>query len=288
MILSKHRDNRTAEAVARFWGKTLSKDERQWYSIQSRSADEAEILIYDVIGWPFIDAETFVRELSAIDAPHIKVRINSPGGDVMDGTAIYNALRAHPAEITTVVEGVAASMASVIALAGDNVQIADNAYYMIHNPWTLGFGDEHAFRDMADFLGRIGNTLAQTYAKKTGTSVEAIKAMMDAETWLIGNECKEAGFADETIGDIEANARFELGMFAHAPKRLASAPRSYADKPPSKNEFERLLRDAGFSRSQAAAITGGGYKTIGQRDTDDDVLAAIRNLQSQLENYYEC
>ncbi|MDH5612207.1 MAG: Clp protease ClpP [Gammaproteobacteria bacterium] len=278
MILGKHRDQRTAESVARFWGKTLSKDEKQWYSINTTNSDQAEILIYDVIGWPFIDAETFVRELTAINAPNIKVRINSPGGDVMDGTAIYNALRAHPAQVTTVVEGMAASMASVIALAGDHVEIADNAYFMIHNPWTIGWGDEHALRDIADLLGRIGNTLAQTYAKKTGSKVADIKALMDAETWFIGSEAKDAGFVDAVVGDVEATARFELGMFDHAPKALKSAPRSFAENPPSAKELEQLLRDAGFSRSQSAAITSNGHKAIRQRDADEDVLLAIQNL----------
>ena len=118
-----YRTKANAEAVAKYWGKSLR--EKKWYSMSD--GDNAEIMIYDVIGWPFVDAETFVNDLNNIKADHITVRINTPGGDVFDGTAIYNALINHDAHITTRVEGIAASMGSIIALAGDTVEVADKS-----------------------------------------------------------------------------------------------------------------------------------------------------------------
>src|SRR3954469_2359119 len=115
-------------------------DGNKWYSIVAKSADEADVMIYDIIGWE-TTAKQFVTDLKALDAKTINLRINSPGGDVFEGVAIYTALKEHPAKVITHVDGLAASMASIIMLAGDEVHIAKNAFVMIHNAWSWATGD---------------------------------------------------------------------------------------------------------------------------------------------------
>jgi ATP-dependent Clp protease, protease subunit len=275
----KYRNSRTAACVATFWGKSQSN--KDWYDINANASD-AEIMIYDVIGWPFVDADTFVRDLNRLNVKDITVSINSPGGDVFDGTAIYNALKNHPANITTRIDGLAASMASIIALAGDRIEMAENAYYMIHNPWSFAIGDEYDMHKEAELLRKIGGTLAGTYAARTGATQEESKALMDAETWFTGTEAAESGFVDKAINTSPVSASFELGMYANAPNKLKSTPRGYSNEPPTEREFERLLRESGFSRSQAAAIVSGGYKGVAQREAGGDILTAISNLSSTI------
>jgi ATP-dependent Clp protease protease subunit len=150
---------------------------------------EAEILLYSEISeWWGIGAETFKRELDAITTPTINLRINSPGGDVFDSYAIYNALVAHPARIITHIDGVAASMASIIALAGDEVRMAENAFFMVHNPWSIVMGNADALRKEAGLLEKIGGTMADTYRERTGATAEEVAAWMDDETWFTAEE----------------------------------------------------------------------------------------------------
>jgi len=246
-----YRNNRTAESVAKFWGKSL--DDKEWYAIKNEG-ESAEIRIYDVIGWPFIDADTFVNELNRINAKEITVSINSPGGDVFDGTAIFNALNNHPAKIITRIDGIAASMASIIALSGDEIQINSNAYYMIHNAWSFAIGDYNDMRKEADLLEKITNTLATIYAEKTGIDLSEVRSMMDDETWLIGDELVDQGFADTVISNSSAKASFNLDMYDHAPKEISGGRK----KSPPKNirDLERGLRDLGYSRAEAVKKAG--------------------------------
>jgi len=248
--MQKYRSDRAAKTVATFWGKSLK--DREWYSMDT-SEGQTEVLIYDVIGWPFIDANMFARDFNRIESKEITVGINSPGGDVFDGTAIFNTIESHPARIITRIDGVAASMASIVALAGDEIQIAKNAYYMMHNPWSFAMGDYIEFQKEADLLKRIAGTLAQTYSDRTSIKIETVQAMMDDETWIIGEELVDQGFADKVVGDKKASAVFDLGMYSNAPKDITGQ----STKKPieTEREFEQLLtQDAGLSRSQARAI----------------------------------
>jgi len=161
-----YRSEKNAEAVARYWGKSLEKPD--WYKIEAKDDDNnAEIIIYDVVGWPYIDAFDLIRNLGTIKAKNISVRINSPGGDVFDGVAIFNALKEHPAHVTTKIEGLAASIASIIALAGDEVQAHKNAMYMVHDPWVLAAGNQYDLREIADILGKIGGNMLDIYYDKS-------------------------------------------------------------------------------------------------------------------------
>lgn len=194
---------------------------KSWYRIAAKQEGDdrahAEILIYDEIGRNFwgegIAAETLVKELSALDVETIDVRINSVGGQVFEGLAIFNALDRHPAKVTTYVDGMAASIASIVALAGDEVRIAENAFMMIHNPWGFEAGDAIAMRKMADILDGLASSLADTYVAKTGKSVKVIRGMMDEETWFSAEEALEIGLVDQVEEAMAVAASFDLSKF---------------------------------------------------------------------------
>lgn len=168
-------------------------------AIRAAKADQpAEILLYDEIGYWGVTAGAFQQALlQAGDGP-VRVRINSPGGDVFDGLAIFNALAAHKGGVETVVDGLAASMASVIALAGP-MTMQDSSMFMIHNAWTFMAGNRHDLTKQAGVLGKIDGQIAAIYGAKTGLSAEEIAAAMDAETWLTAAEAKTAGYADTVL-----------------------------------------------------------------------------------------
>lgn len=209
--------------------------------------------LYDEIGYWGTDARSFRARLKDATGD-ITLRINSPGGDVFDGIAIYNDLLAYDGTVKVEIVGLAASIASIIAMAGDEITIADNAMVMIHNAWTIGVGNRHDFADVSATLSKIDDALARTYAARTTTGIRAIKQMMDAETWLTAKEAKEAGFAT-AIGSAEApKAKFDLSVYGNVPKALTWSDDTAGDATPTKRDLERALtQDAGWSRSKARA-----------------------------------
>lgn len=192
-----------------------------WYRMEAK-AEEATVYIYDEIGFWGITADAFVKDLNKLTAKTITLRLNTPGGSVFDGVAIYNALVNHPATINTHIDGLAASMGSIVALAGDKVHMAQNAQYMIHQPWSMVIGDAATMRKEAEVLDKISaGSFVSTYAAKTGLQAEEINTMMDAETWLNADEAKERGFVDEITGKAESAAKHDLSHFARVPDELA-------------------------------------------------------------------
>ncbi len=168
-----------------------------------KAADEGEntIGIYDPIGYDYWDdsgvtAKRISAALRSLDGADVVVNINSPGGDVFEGLAIYNLLREYKGHVTVRVLGVAASAASFIAMAADEVQIARAGFFMIHNAWTGLWGNRNDLRETAEFLEQIDNTIADIYHVKTGIGLESLSADMDKERWIGGREAVEDGFAD--------------------------------------------------------------------------------------------
>lgn len=190
-------------------------------------SDEAEILVYDSIGADWfgegVTAKQFIRDLGALDANMITVRINSAGGDVFEGLAIHNAIRRHKAAVVVEIDALAASIASIIALAGDEVRMADNAFFMIHDPSGLEWGTAEDMRAMADLLDKVGGSLASVYAAKTGKSVEEMQALMHAETWFDAQEAKSIGLVDVVTKGKKMAARADLSAFSNTPKALRAA-----------------------------------------------------------------
>jgi ATP-dependent Clp endopeptidase proteolytic subunit ClpP len=180
----------------------------KWYAFKNSSdkSGEVELSIYSDIGGFGVGADKFAAELREYKGQHIHLRINSLGGEVTEGNAIYNALSRHVGGVTVHIDGIAASMASVIAMAGDEVRMADNAILMIHNPWTMAAGESSDLRKQADVLDLLKEGIVGAYQKKTGLEASAISAMMDEEKWLKAEEAKELGFVDYIEEGFEAAA----------------------------------------------------------------------------------
>jgi len=253
---------------------------KNWYRIENKAADEATIYVYDEISSWGISANQFVKDLGEVKAGKINLRINSPGGNVFDGVTIYNALKEHPAQVNVKVDGLAASIASIIAMAGDTIHMAKNAMFMVHKAWSLEMGNADAMHKMGDVLDKIDSMLVKTYADRTGKSQRAIKQMMTDETWMSAEEAKAAGFAD-TIGDPEeAKAAFDLSRFAKVPSevldRFAAKHSEHTER-----DIETLLRDAGVSRTQAKAAVA-AIKAAPQRDAEAEEFKQWCNNRSQL------
>ena len=194
-----------------------------WYTIRAR-ATGAEVLIYDEIGAYGVSAKGFLAELGALpdDAP-IDLRLNSPGGSVFDAVAIYNALSRHAGAITVWIDGIAASAASYIAMAGDEIVMPENAFLMIHDPSGLVMGTAADMRDMAETLDKIAASMIRGYAAKSGRPEEDIAALLAAETWFDAKDALEAGFATRLAEPVRIAAGFEIGRFRNAPPELVEA-----------------------------------------------------------------
>jgi ATP-dependent Clp endopeptidase proteolytic subunit ClpP len=163
--------------------------------------DTTELVLSGVVGdwWFGIDADLVVEEIRGITTGNIRVIINSPGGDVFGGVAIYNALAEHKARVETRVSGMAASAASFIAQAGDVRVMSAGSMMMIHDPWGLAIGGSSDMRAMADLLDKIAVTIGNLYAARSGLTAEAVAEAMDAETWYTADEAVDTGLADEAI-----------------------------------------------------------------------------------------
>jgi len=180
---------------------------QKWYAFKSSDqSGEVELSLYDEIGSFGIGAKQFIAELKEYKDKHIHLRINSPGGEIIEGSAIYNALTRHEGGLTVHIDALAASMASVIAMSGNPVYMADNALLMIHNPWTLAAGESKDLRKQADLLDTMKSNLIRAYQKKSGMEEKAIAKLMDEETWLDAVEAVALGFVDAIEDGIPAAA----------------------------------------------------------------------------------
>jgi len=199
---------------------------KNWYEMKAKGQQEADIMIYDEIGLWGITAKDFAKDLKALgDVKILNVSLNSPGGSVIDGNAIYNSLVNHPARVNISIDSVALSMGSVIAMAGDFIFMAENALFMIHNPWGMAMGDSDEIRKTADVMDKMKSTLIKAYQRKTGKSSDELSELMDNETWYDADEALEAGFVDEVTASVEMAASFDLSKFdfKNSPKNFVKS-----------------------------------------------------------------
>jgi ATP-dependent Clp protease protease subunit len=195
-------------------------------------ADEVEIYIYDAIVsdeetayWMGgVSAEALVPQIRDIKGGTIHLRINSPGGDVFAAQAICQAIRDTGAKVIAHIDGYAASAATVIATAADEVEIADGGFYMIHNAWTWAMGNANDMTSTAGLLSKIDASLAGQYAKKSGMSVEDLRTAMDAETWYTAEEAVAAGLVDRIAEGKKVESSWDMSAYAHAPKPVQADP----------------------------------------------------------------
>lgn len=200
----------------------------------NKKAKSAEILLYGSIGASWwgdsITAVDFKKELKNLgEIDEISLRINSEGGSVFDAAAIYNSLVEHPARVVAHVDGMALSAASVILMAGEERHMAENAFIMIHDPWSMVAGDSRALRKEADLLDQIKSTIVKMYVDRTGISVEEAEQLMSDETWMTADEAKEKGFIDSITENLKVAASFDATRFNRVPDWARN--RSKTDEP---------------------------------------------------------
>jgi ATP-dependent protease ClpP protease subunit len=196
------------------------------------NGSETEIYIYDAIvaddetayWWGGVSAETLVPAIRDIKGGTIHLRINSPGGDVFAAQTICQAIRDTGAKVIAHVDGYAASAATVIATAADEVEISDGGFFMIHNAWTWAMGNANDLTATATLLSKIDGTLAALYAKKSGMAVDDVRAAMDAETWYTAEEAVAAGLVDRIAPGKKADASWNMSAYARAPKVKPAEP----------------------------------------------------------------
>jgi ATP-dependent protease ClpP protease subunit len=208
------------------------RQSREWYSLRNSGATTAELYIYDEIGYWGTTASDLVAALSELrGVTAIDVHVNSPGGDVFDGIAIMNCLRACAATVTVYVDGIAASIASVIAMAGDRIIMGPHSQLMIHDASGLCLGNAEDMTEMATMLNFQSDNIAAVYAERTGGTVEDWRAKMSVESWYTAEEAVAAGLADEVAQrpapaapGVPMDKAWDLTMFAYAGREKAPAP----------------------------------------------------------------
>jgi len=208
--------------------------EKKFWSM-TKNENNADISIFGEIvtsGYEWyesdVSASGFQKDLKGLgEVDTINLHINSPGGSVFDGIAIYQMLVQHKAAINVYVDGLAASIASVIAMAGDNIYIPKNAMLMVHNPWTMAVGNASELRKQADDLDKIGQSMQESYLSKTNGKLdqETLQKLLDDETWLSADDAVAYGFADEVLEENRAAACVSNELFAkyrNVPKNLTA------------------------------------------------------------------
>jgi ATP-dependent Clp protease, protease subunit len=227
-------------------------------SIRADSTDTgAHIYVYDVIdAWWGASAAALIEALAGVGDRLVHLHINSPGGDVFEARAMASAIVAHPGQVITHIDGLAASAATYLALAGNEVRMTEGGLFMVHNSWTLAYGNKAELRSTADLLDKIDSTILADYAKRTGAGADQVRAWMDAETWFTPQEALDAKFIDaidtNTKRDAGAKdsaaARWNLSAYANAPQ----LPKPAADEPP----LEQLLQAHQHRRNRVTALFG--------------------------------
>ena len=218
--------------------------------------EDRSISIYDVIGYDYwtgdgVTAKRIAAALRNLGAGPVTVNINSPGGDMFEGLAIYSLLREHKGEVTVKVIGLAASAASVIAMAGDKVQIARAGFLMIHNAWVVAAGNRNDLREYADTLEPFDRAMADVYASRTGADAKAMSKLMDKETWIGGADAVDEGFADEFLPSDQVEKK-PAKANASAVRRVEAALKATGMP---KSEAMRLISEL---KSSAGDPAGGG------------------------------
>lgn len=203
---------------------------KNWYSITAR-ANEAHVYIFDEVGGFGVTAKAFIKELQGLAGKPLTLHVNSPGGDMFEALAIFNALDAYPGHVTAIVEGVAASAASFIITVADHLVMPTNAMLMIHNASGSVGGGAESMRQGATLLENLNATMASAYATKSGLSEARVAALMAATTWMTAEEAKAMGFCDEVRAAVKVAAHHNISNrypnAPHVPETMAEASAAY-------------------------------------------------------------
>lgn len=222
-------------------------------------SDNSVISIMDYIGQDFfgtgVTANRVAGALRAIGNKPVTVEINSPGGDYFEGLAIYNVLREHSKDVIVKVLGMAASAASIVAMAGDEIMVARAGFIMIHNVWSVVVGDKGDMREAADFLEPLDAVMADLYSARSGISTKEIAKMLDAETWIGGSDAVDMGMADSLLpsDEVTTKAKNELARGPIAAMRRIDAALAKGEQLP-RSERRQLFKE--FTGTPSAAEDG--------------------------------
>lgn len=256
-----------------YQGDTRADVLERWRPMAAESDDAATISVYDVIGEDWwtgegVTAKRIAGALRAIGKKPVTVNVNSPGGDMFEGLAIYNLLREHPAEVTVRVMGLAASAASIIAMAGDRIEMGLGSFLMIHNSWGVVVGNQNDMRDAAETFAEFDAAMADIYTARTGGKTADIAKMMADETWLRAEAAIDAGFADATF-DAPDYETADTGK-----KARAALDASLAKAGVPRSERRRLFKEAAGTPSAAGTATPcAGFDVAAMRRLIDTIKA---------------
>lgn len=233
-----------------------NKQRGQFRTENIAGSGEATIYLYDMIVdteieaeyWGGVSPQAFIKELNGITAPTIHLRVNSPGGSVFAARAIEQAIREHQATVIAHVDGIAASAASFLIMAADQVEMAPGSFLMIHKAWTLAYGNSDDLLKTADMLDQIDGSLVKTYATATGQTEENITNWMASETWFDAQQAVELGFADTVYEETTSSKNlvqktrnnWDLSAYAHAPAQ----PQNPLPEEKVENVINEIDRDA--------------------------------------------
>lgn len=249
-------------------------------AIKASDENDNTIGIYDPIGYDYWDdsgvtAKRISAALRSLDGADVVVNINSPGGDVFEGLAIYNLLREYKGHVTVRVLGVAASAASFIAMAADEIQIARAGFFMIHNAWTGLWGNRNDLRETADFLEQIDDTIADIYHVRSGLSMDELKADMDKERWINGRDAIDSGFADAFLpSDV-----------------VVEDTKNFTKEKVAAHKADILLAKAGMSRSSRRELiqdlkgTPGATNQATPSASNDVLESVIQSMRNATEKF---
>ena len=236
----------------------------QGYAIRSKGKnDPPEILIYEDIGEGWfsdgITAKQFAEDLKALgDVPAIDVRINSYGGNVSDGVAMYNALVRNGAKIKTYIDGMAASVASVIAMAGQEIVIAENAWMMIHDAWGIAIGNANELRRQADLMDSTSKTIAEVYVARTKQPLSKVRDLMADETWMDAAQALDLGFATSMTENLRIAASGkpkQLYQFRHLPAELGGEKEAANDEDAEQAALRLRVSQAAMRMQRARLLS---------------------------------
>lgn len=276
--------------------RTIFKKSGAFYNF-ARNENGAEILLYDAIGREGVSSKKFINDLASLKGERVTVRVNSPGGDVFEGLAIYNALKGHDGAVRVVVDALAASAASLVTMAGSEILMAKNAMMMIHDPFTLTIGAADDHRRQADLLDQVAEPLVMAYAEQTGASQGRLREMMQAETWMDAPTALRLGFVNEVVSPEnrpEVAAAFDLSVYNRVPEGLQTVPVESKPKSDrtsgqvSQADIEKHLRQKlGLPKAAARRAAHGAWRELSddhslKSQAAADLAAHIDTLTTQV------
>jgi ATP-dependent Clp endopeptidase proteolytic subunit ClpP len=252
-----------------------------WYNIKNLSDASTEVVIYDEIGTWGVDSKSFIEEVKGISTENVLLRINSPGGSVIDGLAIHDAIKRMPQKVTAQIEGLAASIASVIALGADEVTMSENSLFMIHNVWGGETGGAKEMRKAADLMDKMGDRLVNIYVSKTGKEESEIRNWMNEETWFTAEEAFEAGFINRIEEPIALAAKFDVNKLNYKNKSLVVEMFNNSNNQKS-NKMEKQFDDLkNFISDLFSAKKENNVEEVKVLD-NEEVVAKMKDLEDAI------